>query len=124
MARPRLIESPEEFNERADAYFAECVANEDVVTLTGLCIALGLVSRQSLIDYKNRAEFSDSVKSAMMRVEQAYEKNLHANAAAGSIFALKNFDWKDKQEVEATLNHRDVTDLSDEELEAIAKSGS
>jgi hypothetical protein len=121
MARPRLISSPEEFDERADKYFEECENSEKPVTLTGLCIALGLTSRKSIYEYRDRAEFTDSVKSAMMRVENSYECNLHANAAAGSIFALKNFNWKDKQEIDTNMNIRDLTDMSDAELEAIAK---
>lgn len=124
MARPRLISSPQEFDERADAYFDECKYNDEPVTLTGLCIAVGLSSRKSIYEYRDRPEFSDSVKSAMMRVENEYEKKLSGNNVSGSIFALKNFDWKDKTEVDQNINVRDITDMSDEELEAIAKSGS
>lgn len=102
MARPRLIQSPEEAEERADAYFAQCVADEKPVTITGLALALGLSSRQSLIEYESREEFSDTIKSLKAYVEQCYEERLASGAAAGAIFALKNFGWTDKQTIEQT----------------------
>lgn len=103
--RPRKIESPQEFDELADAYFARCEAREEPVTLTGLILSLGLSSRESLDEYGRREEFSDSVKRAKMYVEWEYEKKMHSPACTGAIFALKNFGWKDK--VEQTIGNPD-----------------
>lgn len=102
--RPRVISSPEEMDQRVDEFIALCAAQELPVTLTGMILHMGLVSRQSLDQYGDRPEFYDSVKRAKLIVECGYEQRLSGNCATGSIFALKNFGWKDKQEIDQTLN--------------------
>lgn len=94
--RPRIIESPEEFEARAQAYFDECEADEVALTITGLALAVGFVDRQSLYDYQARPEFSGVVKRARTIVEHDYEKRLGAGKPTGAIFALKNMGWRDK----------------------------
>ena len=98
--RPRKIKSPEEMDRLVDEYVAERFAAEKPVTLTGMILHMGLCSRESFDEYGRRGEFSDSVKRAKMIVEEVYESNLHAGNSTGSIFALKNFGWKDKTETE------------------------
>ena len=98
--RPRKIKSVRQFEERAEAYFRECEAREEPVLLTGLILALGLSSRSALDEYAQRPEFLNSVKKAKLRVEMEYEKALHSRNPSGPIFALKNFGWTDKQDVE------------------------
>lgn len=98
--RPKIIETPEEFTKRADAYFDEkCNANQPV-TISGLALAVGLSSRESLDEYGRREEFSDAVKQAKLRVAQAYEERLWGTSPTGAIFALKNIAaWRDQQDV-------------------------
>lgn len=98
VGRPRLIQSPEEFDDRADTYFAMCEETNRAVTVTGLALALGLSSRESLDEYGRRPEFSDNVRNAKLRVEECYEQRLHGTTPTGAIFALKNMGWSDKQE--------------------------
>lgn len=95
--RPRIIESPQELLERASAYFDRCERNGDPVLLTGLILALGLSSRQSLAEYEARGEFTESVRWAKSFVECEYERRLALGqqAPSGPIFALKNFGWRD-----------------------------
>ena len=100
VGRPRKIKSVRQFEERAEAYFRECEAKEEPVLLTGLILALGLSSRSALDEYAQRPEFLNSVKKAKLRVEMEYEKALHSRNPSGPIFALKNFGWTDKQDVE------------------------
>lgn len=100
--RPRIIATPDEAWERGQAYFAEREAQEKPITVTGLAIALGLCTRDSLIDYQNRPEFSDTIKALKAIVEDGYETRLHGQSPTGAIFALKNFGWKDKQDVDMT----------------------
>jgi len=69
-------------------------------SITGLALFLGFESRQSLYDYEDKPEFSYSIKRAKLRVEKNYEKYLLSQSATGAIFALKNFGWADKQQVE------------------------
>lgn len=99
MGRPRIISSPEEFESRADAYFAECAEQDRPPLITGLALALGFANKQSLYDYEARDEYSVPVKRARTYVESVLEYRLHGANAAGAIFALKNFGWRDTQEV-------------------------
>lgn len=103
VGRPRAIASPERFDELVDSYFELCRSSEPKTppTLTGLILALGLSSRESLDNYLSYDEFIDSVKRAKMLIEHEYEKGLvTAKNAAGPIFALKNFGWSDKTQTE------------------------
>jgi len=98
--RPPVFNSPEEMEAAVDDYVSRTPPNE--ITITGLCIALGFVSRQSFYDYEKRDGFSYTVLKARLLVENSYERTLRTVAAPGSIFALKNMGWKDKQETELT----------------------
>ena len=102
MARPRIIKTPKQFDELADAYFRKCGDDGEPILLSGLILALGLSSRESLDEYGRRQEFFDSVKRAKLHVEMEYEKRLCGTAPTGAIFALKNFGWSDRQDVELT----------------------
>ena len=115
--RPRKIKSVRQFEERAEAYFRECEAREEPVLLTGLILALGLSSRSALDEYAQRPEFLNSVKKAKLRVEMEYEKALHGRSPTGAIFALKNFGWTDKQDVEVSGGVK-VKTLADLMMEA------
>lgn len=110
MARPAYWDDPEEFSKEVDKYFDEST----MPTWTGLALHLGFSSRDSLNDYKKKEGFSDPIKKALLRIEQGYEENLFGRNPAGSIFALKNFGWKDKQEVEQsgglTIKFEEPTD--------------
>ena len=124
--RPRIIGSPEEMNRRLDEYLAACEAEKEPVTMTGLVQSLGLSSRQSLDEYRERGPgFSASVKRAKLAVEHAYERRMATattgGAVAGAIFALKNMGWSDRHEVELRggLASIDVTRLTDEQLARI-----
>ena len=100
IGRPRLIDSPEQMLEMGNAYFDECKANEQPILVTGLVLALGLSSRESLIEYGKRTEYSDTVKALKTVCENFAETRLYGNNPTGAIFALKNYGWSDKQEHE------------------------
>lgn len=81
-------------------------------TITGLSLALD-TSRETLLDYKEREEFSDSIKKAKLRCEHYNEQMLFSTTPTGTIFNLKNnYGWKDKTEVDNTL-HGDVQFIND-----------
>lgn len=98
--RPKIWDSPEEFEASVDKYFEE----DKSPTWTGLAIHLGFESRQSLQDYKERPEFSYPIKKALLRIEKKYEEAM-MKQPAGAIFALKNFGWTDKQEIDQKTEH-------------------
>lgn len=107
VGRPRKIDSPETFDNLVDTYILTCQdpGNPKAITLTGMVLALGLCSKDSFYDYEQFPEFTDSVKRARLLVEHEYENRLVAGSnAAAPIFALKNFGWKDKHEVDQNTN--------------------
>lgn len=92
----------------------------EVPTITGLCIYCGFESRQSFYDYEARPDFSYTIKRARLFIENEYEEMLHLGNPTGAIFALKNFGWTDKQEIDqkTTVEDKriDASKLTDEEL--------
>ena len=96
VGRPRLYDTPEQFDAKVEQYKIYCDTKPEPVTWTGLALYLGFSSRQSIDEYLNYDGFSDSVKRAKSLVEYSYELKLHGASPTGSIFALKNFGWSDK----------------------------
>lgn len=122
--RPRIIPSPEEFDRRLDAYLEACKDADppEPITLSGICLALGLADRSGLDNYGERPEFVPSVKRAKALVANAYERRLHSQACVGAIFALKNVaGWSDRQELNLSggVASIDFSRLSDEQLARI-----
>lgn len=97
--RPRLIASPEEMLERGYEYFEQCKKEESPILITGLALALGLSGREALSEYGRRDEFSATVKELKSVVERYAESRIFGNNPAGAIFALKNYGWTDKQDL-------------------------
>lgn len=101
--RPRLYDTPQQFDAKVEEYQEYCKENKEPVTWTGLALYLGFSSRQSIDEYLKYDGFSDSVKRAKTFVEWNYEKRLAGDSSpTGAIFALKNFGWKDKTETDIT----------------------
>jgi len=118
MSRPLKFKTPEELQERVDSYFVLCKEQERPISITGLAIHLDCY-RETISNYMERDEFFDTVKKAKQRVENFYEERLTLPNVAGVVFALKNFDWSDKQDVAIDHSSKDksmspaVTRLSD-----------
>lgn len=111
--RPRKYQSVEQLQSAIDSYFE----STKKVTVTGLALHLGFNSRQSLINNEGYSEeFLDAIKRAKTRVEMYYEEHLVESNAAGSIFALKNFGWRDKQEFDHRVERVDDKILTIEEM--------
>lgn len=106
--RPRMYETAEDIVKEIDAYFEyikgenngeESLREPEPATITGLALYLGFASRQSLLDYVEKEEFSFAIKRGKLRIEHEYEKRLHQNNPTGAIFGLKNMEWSDKTEI-------------------------
>ena len=109
--RKRKYKTVKQMQEAIEDYFK----STPKITICGLALHLGFVSRQSLLDYEGYSEaFFDTIKTAKSRIEAYYEEHLVENNAAGSIFALKNFNWKDKTDV--VLEDKR---MSEEEIEQV-----
>lgn len=97
MSRPPFYETVEEMEVALTNYFKTTPIGE--LTVTGLAIFLGFTSRQALLNYECKSEFIDAIKKAKLIVENDYEVALRKNGRSGDIFGLKNFGWKDAQDV-------------------------
>jgi hypothetical protein len=104
VGRPLKFKNPKELQKAIDAYFARCSRENEPLTITGLALALD-TTRETLMDYENRDEFSDTIKKAKLRIEQAYEFRNIKRGNAGDIFALKQIGWKDKTEITGAVAH-------------------
>ena len=96
MAGAPMLYTPERMKKKLDEYFEITPVEE--ITITGLCIWLDIV-KDTFYNYSRRKEFSQMMNMARLRVENAYELSLREKGRAGDIFALKNFGWTDRQEV-------------------------
>lgn len=115
--RPLKFESVKELDDKIEEYFKKTPDTE--ITITGLALALDC-DRHTIQDYKERDEFSTSIKKAYLKVENAYERSLRKNGRTGDIFALKNFGWQDKQEISAEVDNRNNYErLTDEEIDIL-----
>jgi hypothetical protein len=110
--RPLKYQSIEELQAAIDDYFTS--TPEKDWTWTGLALHLD-TSRETLREYKERPEYVDSLKKALLKVEGSYEKDLKRDGKAGTIFALKNFGWHDRQEIKHELpaNFLNIDPLAD-----------
>lgn len=121
--RPLKFKSVEELQEKIDKYFNETPREE--LSITGLALALD-TDRSVLCDYQERDEFTNTIKKAKLKVENAYELRLIKRGSSGDIFALKNFGWKDKQEIDsnviANVNTTDLSHLTTEEIRELLKN--
>ena len=99
VGRPLKFKSVEELDTKIQDYFD--TTPKDEWTITGLALALE-TTRQTLVEYEDRDEFVDTIKKAKLKVENGYEIDLKKHGRSGTIFALKNFDWRDKTETDLT----------------------
>ena len=137
-----MFTDPKEIEDLVQDYFENGVKMKTVVlgppnarytievpvpTITGLCLFLGFESRQSFYAYEDKPEFSYTIKKARLLIETEYEEMLQTGNTTGAIFALKNFGWTDKQEIDQTNRHSgeikhtiDHSKLSESALREIA----
>lgn len=103
ITKPLLFPSIEELQVKIDAYFADCDENDKPYTVSGLADHLE-TSRQTLINYEEKAEYFDTIRKAKAKIERYNEEQLYRpQQVAGVIFNLKNnFGWRDAQQLEIT----------------------
>jgi len=96
--RPRKFTDAEIMQEKIDKYFQDCDERKAKYTVPGLARALGFLSRMSVWEYGKHPEFADTIKGALLVMEQQRAEDLLTeNNPVGKIFDLKNnFKWKDQ----------------------------
>jgi len=95
--RPLKFKDRESLEDKISEYFNDTPKSD--WTITGLAIALD-TSRETLCNYEKKEDYFDTIKKAKDMVEHSYELDLKKSGRTGTIFALKNFDWRDKVEQE------------------------
>lgn len=110
--RPLKFQSVEELQKKIDAYFEECDKKREPYLITGLAVWLDC-SRQTLLDYEGKPEFTDTIKRAKEKCEAYSEKQLYQGKnVAGVIFSMTNNykDWINTQRSELTGKGGDKLD--------------
>lgn len=100
--KPLKFKTAQELQDKINAYFEECTLKEIPLSITGLALALD-TNRQTLINYQNKDGYENIVDRAKLMIENAYEIRLINNGRSGDIFALKNFGWTDRQEIDNNI---------------------
>ena len=129
--RPLKFKSVEELQDKIDEYFRWCDARKkkfvtkdgqviDVpdprpYTITGLALWLK-TTRDLLLDYEERDEFSDTIRMAKLRCQNFAEESLWTpKIASGVIFNLtNNYGWKNQSnvnvEADVKISHEEWLD--------------
>ena len=100
--KPLKFKTAQELQDKINAYFKECKLKEIPLSITGLALALD-TNRQTLINYQDKDGYENIVDRAKLMIENAYEIRLIENGRSGDIFALKNFGWTDRQEIDNNI---------------------
>lgn len=122
VGRPRKFANPEDLEKLLNEYFDGKEYNE--MTLTGLCLFLD-INKDTFYEYAKRDEFKHIIDMARLRIENSYEIALRKDGGSENIFALKNFGWREKQEIEFTGNIESVNvsvdNLDEEQINRVKK---
>ena len=116
--RPLKFKTVEELEKKIDSYFNNTPKEE--WTITWLAVYLD-TSRETLINYQGKETYFDTIKKAKDMVEMWYEIDLKKKGNTWTIFALKNFGWVDKKEVDNTNYDVNKEDLTDKQKSKIAQ---
>jgi len=108
VGRPLKFKSAKELQSKIDAYFRDCDKKKKPYTITGLALALD-TTRETLLDYEERDEFSDTIKKAKLKCQAYAEEQLFTNRnTAGVIFNMvNNYGWKNKQDIDNNIGNKD-----------------
>lgn len=91
-----------------DVYFSEKVIIQDK-TVAGLCLHLGFESKDIFLNVdKYGQQYKEVLKRAKLKMEKYYEEKLIGNRVTGSIFALKNLGWSDKDKDDTKTQNTQV----------------
>ena len=101
MGQIKKYKTGQELSEAIDKYFDTVPVNEQ--TRAGLFVFLG-ITKPTWYSYEKQEEFREVIEFATLRLESKYELQLNEKSRPGDIFALKQYGWTDKQEVENKMS--------------------
>ena len=94
--------SPEDLSGKAQEYVDSCT-EESRPTRVGLFRFMGFKTKQSFFDYMKDPEYKDVLEEALFMIEGQYEQQLaNGRGDGGIVFALKQYGWNDKQQIDHT----------------------
>ena len=93
--------TPKALEKKIEEYFENTPA--DLYTISGICLYLH-IHKDTFYEYAKREAYKDIVNFARLRIENSYELDLRTKGRAADIFAMKNFGWTDKQEIDQTVS--------------------
>jgi len=109
IGRPRKFTDATDLYNTGLRYIQDTLNKGEHLTFTGLCIALD-TTRETFGDYESgkydtsEQPFSDSIKRLKQYCENYAEQRIFSHNPAGAIFALKNYGWKDRQELDVNAD--------------------
>lgn len=101
--RPRKWNSKEELQSMIDKYWEYCEEYNKPMTIAGLAYYTN-VDRQTIYNYAKNEEYFDTIKKARDRIMLGLEEIAIEKGNAGTIFVMKNYGYKDKQEIDHSSN--------------------
>lgn len=137
VGRPPKFKTKEEIQKKIDEYFKSCegeilkgedgqpifnkygqpiIVNQRPPTVTGLALALGFSTRQSLLNYQAKKEFLDTITRAKSQIEAYTEERLFdKDGVQGAKFSLiNNFKgWREKPETTENEKNGEVKVIID-----------
>lgn len=118
MGRPLKFQDVDKLQEMIDDYFETMDKEKRPYTICGLAVHLD-TCRDTLLEYQDKQEFSDTIKKAKDKIQAWTEEQLYRNTqVTGVIFNLKNnYGWKDKTEIESTNRNYNIDNMTEEEID-------
>ena len=86
--------TPEQVEELSAQYFTDCKENKDPLTITGLALALGFSTRQSVYDYMKDPDYQKAMGRAYLRIEHSYELQLAGGRGDGGVVFARKIDQR------------------------------
>lgn len=95
------FETPEEFAAKFEEFCELVDGDEKRPTMSELAWFMGFASRQSIYDYRKKEGFEYISNRIILFCERHLENQLFdGRGDGGLVFALKQFGWHDKQQIE------------------------
>ncbi|MBR4486109.1 hypothetical protein IKS57_01900 [bacterium] len=118
MGKPRIFKTENEFYNKFIEYVEYCKKEERLPNVAGFCVYAN-INRDTFYDQKEF--YLDTYKKINEMLEDEALNNKFINDTL-KIFYMKNkCGYKDKQEVDSTMNINSYANLTEEELRKLAK---
>ena len=125
MARPLKFQTPEELQEKVDAFFNHCKKEDENPIVEGLCLFLDC-DKVTILNYQGRADFAPIIERAKLRIAN----HVMGRAMAGkinptmAIWVSKNhYGYTDTQNLNIGGQEDNPLNINKQDLEIIKNAG-